>query len=65
MENYILEVIYMDVLIGFVGGILIGSIIGIFIAGLLFSTEDKEKDDEEQEKWIREYNSRRKKNECK
>ena len=56
MENYILEVIYMDVLIGFVGGILIGSIIGIFIAGLLFS---------EQEKWIREYNSRRKKNECK
>ncbi|WP_182440033.1 hypothetical protein [Blautia obeum] len=55
----------MDVLIGFVGGILIGSIIGIFIAGLLFSAEDKDKDDEEQEKWIREYNSRRKKNECK
>lgn len=65
MENYILEVIYMDVLIGFAGGILIGSIIGIFIAGLLFSAEDKDKDDEEQEKLIREYNSRRKKNECK
>lgn len=60
MENYILEVIYMDVLIGFAGGILIGSIIGIFIAGLLFSAEDK--DDEEQEKWIKEYNSRRKNN---
>ena len=55
----------MDVLIGFAGGILIGSIIGIFIAGLLFSAEDKDKDDEEQEKWIRKYNSRRKKNECK
>lgn len=60
MENYILEVIYMDVLIGFAGGILIGSIVGLFIAGLLVSAEDK--DDEEQEEWIKEYNSRRKKN---
>lgn len=60
MENYILKVIYMEMLIGFAGGILIGSIIGIFIAGLLLiSAEDK--DDEAQEEWIKEYNSRRKK----
>ena len=50
----------MEMLIGFAGGILIGSIIGIFIAGLLLiSAEDK--DDEAQEEWIKEYNSRRKK----
>ena len=40
----------------FTGGILIGSIIGIFIAGLLFSAEDK--DDDIQVEWIKEYNSR-------
>ncbi len=53
----------MEMLFAFAGGILIGSIVGLFIAGLLFSAEDK--DDEEQEEWIREYNSRRKKDECK
>lgn len=46
----------MKMLFTFASGILIGSIIGIFIAGLLFSAEDK--DDDVQMEWIKEYNSR-------
>lgn len=49
----------MGMLFAFVCGILIGSIVGLFIAVLLFSTNDN--DDIEQEEWIKEYNSRRKK----
>ena len=49
----------MGMLFAFAGGVLVGTIIGIFIAGLLFSTSDE--DDDEQAEWIREYNSRRKK----
>lgn len=49
----------MEMLFAFAGGILIGSIVGLFIARLLFSAEDN--DDMEQEEWIKEYNSRRKK----
>lgn len=51
----------MDTLIAFLVGILIGAIFGIFIAGCVFSASDN--NDEEQEKWIKEYNSRRHKNE--
>lgn len=54
-----MENLDMEMLFTFACGILIGSIIGIFISGLLFSAEDK--DNEDQEKWIKEYNSRRKK----
>lgn len=54
-----MENLYMEMLFAFAGGILIGSIVGLFIAGLLFSAEDN--DDIEQEEWIKEYNSRRKK----
>ncbi len=53
----------MEMLFAFAGGILVGTIIGIFIAGLLFSASDE--DDIEQEEWIKEYNSRRKNNERK
>lgn len=49
----------MEMLFAFVGGVLVGAIIGIFIAGLLFLASDE--DDDEQAEWIQEYNSRRKK----
>ena len=48
-----MENLDMEMLFTFACGILIGSIIGIFISGLLFSAEDK--DNEDQEKWIKEY----------
>lgn len=53
----------MEMLFAFVGGVLVGAIVGIFIAGLLFLASDE--DDDEQEEWIQEYNSRRKNDERK